>query len=240
VNGRPVAPLEWSDELLASFWGYYAQHRQEDYFTGLFGDRILDLTRGFYRADAVVCDYGCGSGFLLEKLLRTHRAAGCDLSEDNLAEVRRRLGSAPNLVATFRVGAAPVDVRFDAVYVVETVEHVLDRHEERFFAGLSSLLRPGGVVIVTTPHAENLAAETVFCPACRHTFHRWQHVRRFDPDSLAAFFARRGFEPVKVFTTDFGARSPWRRLKARLRPALGRVNPHLVYVGRRRADGPAG
>jgi len=240
VSDRPVAPLEWNDELLASFWGYYAQHRQEDYFTGLFGDRILELTRRFYAADAIVCDYGCGSGFLLEKLLRSHRAAGCDLSEDNLAAVRRRVGNHPNLVATFRVGSPPVDMRFDALYAVETVEHVLARHEEGFFHNLAELLRPGGVVVVTTPHAENLDAEIVFCPGCRHTFHRWQHVRSFDADTLAGFFAQRGFEPISVFTTDFAARSPWRRLKARLRPALGRVNPHLVYAGRRRADGATG
>lgn len=235
MNDRPVVPLEWTDELLASFWGYYARHRQEDYFTGLFGDRILGLTRGFYAADAVVCDYGCGSGFLLEKLLRTHQAAGCDFSEDNLAEVRRRLGDRPNLVAAFKVGQAPPDLRFDAVYAVETVEHVLDRHERGFFDGLSALLRPGGVVVVTTPHAENLADNTAFCPVCRHTFHRWQHVRSFDGHSLTALFRKWGFEPVRSFTTDFAARTAWRRLKARLRPAFGRMNPHLVYVGRKRA-----
>jgi SAM-dependent methyltransferase len=234
VNDRPVVPLEWSDDLLASFWGYYARHRQEDYFTSLFGERILDLTVRFYAADAVVCDYGCGSGFLLEKLLRTHRAAGCDLSADNLAEVRRRVGGHPNLVATFKVGEPPGDLRFDVLYAVETVEHVLDRHEKEFFDGLAALLRPGGTVVVTTPYAENLADNTAFCPVCRHTFHRWQHVRSFDADSLAGLFGRWGFEPVRVFTTDFAARTAWRRLKARLRPAFGRVNPHLVYVGRKR------
>jgi SAM-dependent methyltransferase len=230
----PVVPLRWSDELLASFWGYYAEHRQEDYFTRLFGDRILDLTRGFYAADATICDYGCGSGFLLEKLLRTHRAAGCDFSEDNLAAVSRRLGNRPNLVGMYRADAPPSHLSFDAVYAIETVEHILDLHEERFFRNLSALVRPGGVVIATTPYAENLAADTVFCPSCRHTFHRWQHVRSFDADSLTRFFGHRGFERVRAFTTDFTARSPWQRAKARLRPILGRTNPHLVYVGRKR------
>jgi len=234
VNERTVAPLEWSDERLAAFWGYYAEHRQEDYFTGLFGDRILERTRRFYPAGAVVCDYGCGAGFLLEKLLRTHRAAGCDLSEDNLAATRRRVGGHPNLAGVFRVGETPGELRFDAVYVIETVEHLLERHLEGFFRNLSALLRPGGVVVATTPHAEDLAAQTVFCPTCRQTFHRWQHVRSFDAGSLSDFFGRDAFEPVAVFTTDFAAGSPWRRLKARLRPAFGRTNPHLVYVGRMR------
>jgi len=228
--------LEWTDEQLAVFWAYYAERRQEDYFTRLFGDRILEQTRRFYGRDALVCDYGCGAGYLLEKLLATHRAAGCDFSSDNLAEVRKRLGSNPNLAALFRVGEQAQNLRCDAAYVVETVEHVLERHEEQFFGNLHALLKPGGVVVVTTPNAEDLAAETVFCPSCRHGFHRWQHVRSFDEAGLREFFGRRGFEQVACFTTDFAAGTPWRRLKARLRAALGRKNPHLVYAGRKRAQ----
>jgi SAM-dependent methyltransferase len=234
MSEQRAAPLEWTDEQLSTFWGYYAEQRQEDYFTRQFGDRILDLTRRFYAPGALVGDYGCGSGFLLEKLLRTHRAAGFDFAERNLAAVREHLGGQPNLAGVHRVDAVPADLRCDAVYVVETVEHVLPRHEETFFANLARLVRPGGVVIATTPNGENLAADTVFCPGCRHEFHRWQHVRSFDAATLAAFFERRGFEPIAAFTTDFAAATPWRRAKARLRPALGKKNPHLAYVGRRR------
>lgn len=230
---RHASPLEWTDERLSTFWGYYAEQRQEDYFTAQFGDRILDLTRRFYAADALVCDYGCGSGFLLEKLLRTHRAAGCDFAEANLAAVRQRLGTNANLVATFRVGEKPANLQCDAAYVVETVEHVLERHEEQFFANVSGVLRPGGVVIATTPNAEDLAGQTVYCPQCRHEFHRWQHVRSFDAAALGDYFGRRGFIEVETFTTDFAARSPWQKIKAHLRPRIGRKNPHLVYVGRK-------
>ena len=228
-----VEQLAWTDEQLSTFWGYYAEQRQEDYFTGLFGDRILSLTSGFFAADARVCDYGCGYGFLLDKLLRGHRAAGCDFAPANVDAVRRRLGGHPNFIGAFRIGEAPTDGLFDAVYVVETVEHVLARHESQFFENLAAVLRPGGVVIVTTPNAEDLAAETVFCPHCQHAFHRWQHVRSFDAASLSEFF-RRCFDPVTTFTTDFSARTAWQRLKTRLRPVLGKRNPHLVYVGRKR------
>lgn len=231
---RQAAPLEWTDEQLATFWSYYAEQRQEDYFTRQFGERILDLTRRFYGAGALVGDYGCGSGFLLEKLVRTHRAVGCDFTQANLDATRARLGAGnPNLVALFRVGEKPPGLQCDAVYVVETAEHVLERHEAEFFANVSGLLRPGGIVIATTPNAENLAADTVYCPGCNHAFHRWQHVRSFDGARLRDFFGRRGFSEVETFTTDFAAASPWRRLKARLRPMLGRKNPHLVYVGRK-------
>lgn len=232
MSGQRPLQLEWTDEQLAAFWDYYAEQRQEDYFTRIFGARILATTRPFYARDALVCDYGCGSGFLLQKLLETHRAVGCDFSAANIAQVRTRLGTHPNLVAAFRVGEVPGCLKCDAVYAVETVEHVLDRHKAQFFGNLRSLLRPGGLVIATTPHAEDLAAQTVYCPSCRHEFHRWQHVRTFDAASISTFFAEQGFEQVRTFTTDFGARGAWQRMKTVLRPMLGRANPHLVYVGR--------
>jgi 2-polyprenyl-3-methyl-5-hydroxy-6-metoxy-1,4-benzoquinol methylase len=233
LSEHRAAPLEWTDEQLSTFWGYYAEQRQEDYFTRQFGDRILAMTRSFYRRDAEVCDYGCGPGFLLEKLLRTHRAAGCDFAEGNLSAVRQRLAAHPNLIGAYKVTEVPAGTAFDVVYIVETVEHVLERHREDFFRNVLRLVRPGGIVIATTPNAEDLSASTVFCPGCRHDFHRWQHVRSFDAESLPRFFAGIGFTTVRTFTTDFSARSSWQKAKARLRPAIGKKNPHLVYVGRR-------
>lgn len=233
MSGRSASPLQWTPERLASLWDYNAAQRPEDFFTRRFGDAILRETRRFYSSDALVCDYGCGPGYLLEKLLRTNRSAACDFSDGNLAEVRRRLGGNGNLVAVFRPDRAPPDLKCDAVYLVETVEHVLPEHEEQLFANLGRLLRPGGVVIATTPHAEDLAANTVYCPECRHEFHRWQHMRSFDAEALSGFFAGRGFHARAAFTVDFAAATPWQRFKSRVRPVLGRKNPHLVYVGRR-------
>ena len=235
MKHAPPEPLQWSDAQIAAFWRYVAEHRSEDYFTRQFGARILDLTRRFCTPHALVCDYGCGPGYLLEQLLRSHRAAGCDLSDDSLAEARRRLAGHANFAGLFSVEALPAGLRFDVAYAVETVEHVLERHEEGFFANLSRLLRPRGVIIATTPNAENLAADTVFCAGCSHTFHRWQHVRSFDAATLEGFFARRGFEALSVTAVDFAARAPLQRLVAALRPALGGKNPHLVYVGRSRS-----
>ena len=225
-------PLEWNDAQLAAFWGYYAEQRREDYFTHRFGQRILEVTREFYPRDALVCDYGCGPGFLLEKLVATHRAVGCDFSEANIAQARSRVGGQPNLVATFTTSAVPPDLKCDVLYAVETVEHILDRHADAFFSNINKLLRSGGVVIATTPNAEDLIGNTVFCPCCQHTFHRWQHVRSFDGASLSAFFEAHGFRTARTFTTDFAAGNRWQKTKARMRPLLGRRNPHLVYVGR--------
>lgn len=225
--------LEWTPQLVQAFWQHYARNRQEDYFTHLFGDRIIQLTRRYYGTEATICDYGCGSGFLLEHILRSHRAAGCDFTPENIEATRRRVGGMPNLLDLFTVAdAAKPGRKFDVIYVVETVEHVLEGSLEPFFAALRGLLKPGGAIIATTPNDEDLQAGTVFCPSCRHTFHRWQHLRSFNVSTITAFMDKGGFVATEVFTTDFSAKDPWPRLKSLLRPYLGKYNPHLVYIGR--------
>lgn len=228
--------MKWTRPLVAALWGHYAEHEQETYFTHQFGDRIIAGTQRFIPADAVVCDYGCGSGHLLARLAVNYRAAGVDFTAENVAAARERAAGSGKLMGVFQVGQDDLpEGAFDVLYVVETVEHVLEDDLGGFFADLRRLLRPSGRVIVTTPHDEDLAASTVFCPCCNHTFHRWQHLRSFTAGTLDAFMRRGGFEREEAFTTDFAARSPLQRLKAWLRPRLGRKNPHLVFVGRKAA-----
>lgn len=226
--------LEWTPTLVKEFWQHYAENRQEDYFTNLFGDRIMAVTKKYYSKNATICDYGCGSGFLLTHILKTHRAAGCDFTPQNLEVTRQKVGKLSNLTELFTVeDAIKGGKKFDVLYVVETVEHVLDPDVEGFFIALSNLLNPGGTIILTTPNDEDLQASTVFCPCCKHTFHRWQHVRSFNKKSISAFMESHGFECVEAFSTDFSAKSAWQILKSKLRPLLGKYNPHLVFIGRK-------
>jgi 2-polyprenyl-3-methyl-5-hydroxy-6-metoxy-1,4-benzoquinol methylase len=226
--------LEWTNQLVGKFWAHYAKHRPEDYFTYLFGDRLIAVTAPFLTPKATVLDYGCGSAFLLERLLRQHKAAGYDWSTENIGAAASRVGRHRNLLGLYagERGERPKG-QYDAVYFVETIEHVLEAQLTSTFAELSSLLAPGGTLIVTTPNDEDLQAQTVFCPCCERTFHRWQHLRSFTERSLRELMEQRGFSTHVVFTTDFSAKTPWQKLKTHLRPRLGRKNPHLVYVGKK-------
>ena len=66
----------------------------------------------------------------------------------------------------------------------------------------------------------------------RLKFHRYQHVRTFDTDSLGQLLAEQGFTPIQVFTTNFASVSLRKRIHTRLRGWFGRKMPHLVYIGR--------
>jgi len=225
-------PLEWTDDLVSAIWEYYGT-KPETYFTCQFGDRIFEETQRYIPKGAEVCDYGCGAGFLLQRLLQYHRTAGIDFTRENLRKTAELVQGHPNLIGLFHPSEHTACAHsFGAIYFVETVEHLLDHHMDSTFDALKKLLKPGGIVICTTPHDENLAEQEVFCPVTRKTFHRYQHMRSFTIQSLAELFESHGFDTVRTFTTNFAARTAKERLKTRLRPYLGKKNPHLVHVGR--------
>lgn len=98
-----------------------------------------------------IFDLGCGNGAMAE-LLRRHgyEVVGVDPSTSGIREANRAY---PNL--QFFVGSAYDDLaarfgKFQAVLSLEVVEHVY--YPRKFAATLFSLVRPGGLAIVSTPY----------------------------------------------------------------------------------------
>ena len=228
-----ITPLKWTDELVSSIWEYYST-RPEAYFTNQFGDQVLEQTLRFAPHNALICDYGCGAGFLLKRLVERHKSSGIDHTRENLKKAAEIIGPHKNLEGLHHISETEsLDGTFDAIYFVETIEHLLDHHITPTMEKMHNLLKPGGVIICTTPHDEDLSEQEVYCPTTRKTFHRYQHVRSFTKDSLREDFERYGFEHIVSFGTDFTASGFMAQMKTRLREFLGRKNPHLVCVVKR-------
>src|SRR5262249_8086463 len=80
VNVPPPRALVWDQPTLARFWGYWSQF-PELYFTFKHGTALLSRLGHPLPRDGVVLDYGCGPGYMLERLLDAgFRAAGADFS----------------------------------------------------------------------------------------------------------------------------------------------------------------
>lgn len=155
---------------------------------------------------AQVLDLGCGDGSLLDELVRRgHEATGADMSPDELAVARRRLGGRARLVET-RAQELPFDdASFDvvlshmALMLMDDLERVLDE--------IGRVLRPGGTVAVVIARKRSVegAAKDFF--ATLHSLLcaegvalRFGDPRMSDPAASSALLARFGVVAVEEST----------------------------------------
>lgn len=218
-------PLIWTDELIGRFWDHESRY-PDRYFTYQYGDQLVREFLGRMPLPERAIDFGCGAGFLMNSLL-AHGVpvAGADFSRESVALVRDRFAGAPGFLGALHADdLAQHEGQFDAAFVIEVIEHVTEARLATTFELVRRLLRPGGVIAVSTPNDEDLDVETVFCPCCRHTFHRWQHLRSWSVQSLGNALEGAGFQLKDVFTTDLAL--------AKRRPLVRSAKALLRYVGR--------
>lgn len=67
----------------------------------------------------------------------------------------------------------------DVVVVSEVLEHLTDEQRDVGIEEIFRVMKSGGLIIGTVPHAENLIDQQSVCPRCGHLFHRWGHQRSF-------------------------------------------------------------
>jgi 2-polyprenyl-6-hydroxyphenyl methylase/3-demethylubiquinone-9 3-methyltransferase len=109
--------------------------------------KTLDSLKGLR-----VLDIGCGGGILAEPLARLGAVVlGIDPAEENAAAARAHAnesGLAIDYRATTAEALAAAGKRFDIVIASEVVEHVAD--VGLFIRSAAEMVRPGGLLIVTT------------------------------------------------------------------------------------------
>lgn len=143
------------------------------------------LNRENIHPPATVLDAGCGWGttyLALEK--EGYRVTGMDISERMLRELdapQRRL-AVGDLTASF----APAQT-FDAVLAMDVIEHIDD--DLAAARQLHSLVRPGGLLILSVPALPQLFSE----------FDRIQgHRRRYTEETLRETLQKAGFAQLEL------------------------------------------
>ena len=98
-----------------------------------------------------VADIGCGTGGG-SQLMRNagHTVTGIDISPAAIEEARRRHPDISFLYCSLEDGCRLPDRTFDAAFCGEVIEHIYD--VPQFLAELHRLLRPGGILGITTPY----------------------------------------------------------------------------------------
>lgn len=199
-----TAKLDWDEVAISKFWDYYSQFPGA-YFGEQNGDNILNMVSSHIDEGSKVLDYGCGSGYMMKCFMeKNHEVYGCDLSSETIESVRKKFVDEANFGGAYKTDELFAQgVFFDAVLMTELVEHINVETFSEILENIKRVLRPGGRIFITTPNQEDLSIETVFCPCCDHTFHRWQHVMSWSSQSLSKFLLERSFEFVITVETDF-------------------------------------
>lgn len=228
-------PVAWDNEKIARVWNFYSS-MDNDYFSKAAGDSLLELVRRRVPLGGKALDFGCGAGHFMEKLLaRGIPTAGYDVSEGSLEVVADKFRAHPLFLGAVHSTGLPTPIpsdAYDAVFFIETIEHLLPEEAGPVLKELCRITKRGGHVIVTTRNEEDLARREVQCPDCGAIFHRKQHLTAFSASSLALTMSAGGFADSYCRPVIFSVSrlSGLRRIYARVR---GDKLPSLLYIGRK-------
>jgi len=199
--------IAWTPEQVARLWDYYAAHRLDAYFARHYGDAVLRASGLDLSRPLDVVDFGCGPGFMWDHVREATawRYTGLDFSPNSIAALGARAAGHPRYAGAYGVDSLPsplAEGAYDAVLLLEVVEHLNDEHLDATLREVFRLLKPGGIALVSTPNDEDLADCRKLCPECGALFHEWQHVRSWNEASLGSELARHGLLQVHVLATD--------------------------------------
>jgi len=149
----------------------------------------------------ILLDVGCGDGLFLSVAREAGwRVEGIEFSPEGARRSSLRLGRpvAVGDLARERVLKGP----FDVITLWHVLEHLVEPGP--MIDACGARLRPGGLLVVAVPNLDNLPMQAAYRVArgrplpLYETGAREPHISHFDPPTLSAFLARRGFTTVEL------------------------------------------
>lgn len=173
----------------------------------ILGEKPKDILRGRLLAsvnfvndsdlkDKEVLDIGCGFGWCELNFLNrgVKKITGIEITEDDLKNIKQNLtderlaldvGSAINLPFA--------NESFDTVVSWEVIEHIPERAENKMFAEVYRVLKPGGYFYLSTPN--NSFFTKILDPAWWFVKHR-----HYSAQDLMKYSKEAGFETSEIKT----------------------------------------
>lgn len=143
---------------------------------------------------AAILDLGCGDGLLLAHLQSSGftNASGVDCSAEQARAAIARGVSARQGDLFEALESSPA--AFDAILVVDVIEHMTKPELARLGRVLRSALRPGGRLIVQTPNGEGIGSGRI-------VYGDLTHETIFNESSLGQYLRAFGFTDIRFRET---------------------------------------
>lgn len=164
---------------------------------------------------ARVLDVGCGPGTLAGNFADRHDWVGTDLSTRQIDYARQTYGDRGPRFYNATPAKLPADEGpFDAVTMVELIEHLDPALVDETIGEAIGRLRPGGKLVITTP---NFHSVWPLLEAAVNRFgdvsYGFQHINKFTPRRLAELLASHGLVRPQaeqfLFLAPFAAALGW-------------------------------
>ena len=159
--------------------------------------QAIDLMQQQGRAGDRLLDLGCATGLFMEMAERGGwQAYGTDVKETLVQRNRKRFGNRVKLQAGHRLDFE--DGFFDVVTLFDVIEHLPDPVES--LKEVARVLRPGGLVIISTPDIDGLLPRWTYRILCR-PLGIWEHPEppghlfQFSFSTLSLVLGRAGLVP---------------------------------------------
>jgi SAM-dependent methyltransferase len=138
-------------------------------------------------------DVGCAAGYLMDiAAMLGWKPHGLEVSSYSADLAARRFGAERVFAGPLtRSGIAPES--FEAMTMTDMLEHTTDVNDT--LAAAWALLRPGGLLLITTPRLDSWSA---FFMRSRWPHFKEEHVVLFTRDGLSRQLERAGFELIAV------------------------------------------
>ena len=149
-----------------------------------------------------VLDVGCGPGTFIGNYLDGTDALGVDLSAAQIAYANETYGTPAHRFSTQSVGTLGMaGERFDAVTMIELIEHLPADDAIGLLADVRQLLAPNGLLVVTTPNYASLwPLIEIGVNALSPVSYIDQHINKYLRSLFASHLAEAGYRDVKVRT----------------------------------------
>jgi 2-polyprenyl-3-methyl-5-hydroxy-6-metoxy-1,4-benzoquinol methylase len=153
------------------------------------------------RLDGVgkVLDIGCGPGTFIGNYLGGVECLGIDFSAPQVDYANRRYGTARHRFSTQALPS--LGERFDAITMIEVIEHLPPVDAHRLLAEARGLVSPQGRLLGTTPNYHSLwpLIEWGVNRVSRVSYEQ-QHINKYRRGRLAADLAQAGYARVDIGT----------------------------------------